>query len=613
MEHPRAASPTKAPPLVRMKDLRVERVGTTAFYPRDMWKVLAAWFALASGLFGFQGPALVNLGPDASDIGQVRSQFEAANPGHTLEWLPDTPLFQASAPTVAFVQVGEGMCTLGKETSPYEVGDLLRLRQGDTVLFDPPAGVLVFTLPKPLAASRPSNIRPDWDENITDTPGGCATEGDAYRRILLTWQGKNGPYLSRQINAHRVRIWDSFTHYHPKEGGFDEFYLVQEAPPGARLVVGEDLAGILDPDDLGPEDAAGLLRSIPIQPDDLVYLPRGMVHRGVGGAVVQVITVPGFVPGAEIGVDRQLEEINSRFELQGDRALPVHRGPGWVEVTPTAGGGAKIYIGGRPFTELKMDRRHPDFWPLRNSAGQALSRAWPREGGQGGKQDHPHHQSLWFAHGKIDGLDFWHDPEAKVRANRILGMGSGEGRGWLEMESSWSGPSDREVFSDRRRIDFFKRGSAWGLDFSITLEAGGDGLVFGDTKEGTFALRLAAELVADQGGTLVNSEGNRGKVAWGQRSRWVMASGELSRGPAAVAVMDHPGNPRHPTPWHARTYGLVAANPFGLHAFEGAPEGSGRIEIPPGESLQFRWRVVLFPEIPAAEKVETLFLDFANS
>ncbi|MGK0483173.1 MAG: hypothetical protein ACJAQ3_003155, partial [Planctomycetota bacterium] len=148
---------------------------------------------------------------------------------------------------------------------------------------------------------------------------------DAYRRILLTWQGKVGPYLYHAINAHRVRILDSFTHYHPKEGGFDEFYLVQEAPPGAELIVSEHLDAIQGLAAVTRDDVQDLLRRIPLSAGDLIYLPRTVVHRGLGGAVVQVITVPGFVPGAEIGVDSDLTKLNRRLGLSGDQALPVHR------------------------------------------------------------------------------------------------------------------------------------------------------------------------------------------------------------------------------------------------------------------------------------------------
>ena len=57
-----------------------------------------------------------------------------------------------------------------------------------------------------------------------------------------------------------------------------------------------------------------------------------------------------------------------------------------------------------------------------------------------------------------------------------------------------------------------------------------------------------------------------------------------------VAIFDHPSNPRHPTWWHARAYGLVAANAFGVHNFESKPAGTGDFTIEAGESATFRYR-----------------------
>jgi len=166
-------------------------------------------------------------------------------------------------------------------------------------------------------------VRPDWDPRITDTPGGCATETGAYRRILLTWLPENGPYLSHALNAHRVRITDSFTHYHPVEGGFDELYLVQMVQPGARLLTSDRTAAI-EARSVTRADAATVFEETPLAVGDLVYLPRGTLHRGLGGVLAQVIAAPGFRPGTEIGVDDDLAALNRELGLTGDSALPVH-------------------------------------------------------------------------------------------------------------------------------------------------------------------------------------------------------------------------------------------------------------------------------------------------
>ncbi|HEX6813554.1 MAG TPA: hypothetical protein VF384_18185 [Planctomycetota bacterium] len=257
---------------------------------------------------------------DGSGFHSLRAAFCAANPGYDVQWHPQSrELAAAEADRVLFVQGPAG------RTLAPTVGDvvLLRARERWTLGEGPGVDLLAFTLPAELPAELPSLIRPDWDPRITDTPGGCAEETGAYRRILLTWLPQNGPYVLRDLNAHRVRITDSFSHYHPKHGGFDEFYLVQMAPAGARLLTSEHVPAI-ESGEVDRERARDLLQTRPLRAGDLVYMPRGTMHRGLGGALVQVISVPGFVPQREIGLDHHLWEINKRLGLQGDEALPFH-------------------------------------------------------------------------------------------------------------------------------------------------------------------------------------------------------------------------------------------------------------------------------------------------
>lgn len=546
---------------------------------------------------------------DGDGFAALRELFESRNPGHRMRWMPATSRFVCKVPSVAFFQSdGEG----------YSIGDILCPKLGEPHSFDPPADLLVFELPQKIAADLPTMIRPDWDPKITDTPGGCATEGDAYRRILLTWQGKNGPYLSHQINAHRVRIHDSFTHYHPLKGGFDEFYLVQEAPPGATLLVGEYLDRMLAPKGITTGEAGKLLREIPLQKDDLIYLPRGVVHRGLGGAVVQVITIPGFVPGAEIPVDDEIRAINNMLELQGEMAVPCHRGIDYVEMR-AIGDDTEIYIGGKPFTTVRGDRRLPDLWPLFHAAGKEVTRTWPRQkvalagaAPTGEKEDHPHHQSLWFAHGKINGIDFWHDKKASVKqmANQ---RHSADKSAWVESRNEWRYEDKGVIATDHRRIDAFVEGDVRGLDFDITITGGKHSLTFGDTKEGSFALRMAPGLVVDGGAGLINDSGQSGGEVWGKRARWIEAIGKAGGKDAAVVIAGHRDNPRHPTYWHARKYGLLAANPFGVHDFTRAGKGAGDLTIAAEESLRLRYRVLVFARHPDAAEVEKLLTGFTSS
>lgn len=266
------------------------------------------------------GVLVAHLDDGARGLDALRAAFAAANPGYDVQWHAQCrELAATTSNRVMFVQGPSN-----RAEAPT-VGDVVLLRAGERWALDAGPGVdlLAFQLPASLPPELPALIRPDWDPRITDTPGGCAEETGAYRRILLTWLPQNGPYVLRELNAHRVRITDSFSHYHPKVGGFDEFYLVQMARDGARLLTSDQVAAI-ESGQVGREQVRDLLQVRPLRVGDLVYMPRGTMHRGLGGALVQVISVPGFVPQREIGLDHHLWAINKRLQLEGDEALPFH-------------------------------------------------------------------------------------------------------------------------------------------------------------------------------------------------------------------------------------------------------------------------------------------------
>ncbi len=263
---------------------------------------------------------------DTKGFEAIRQSFQQHNPGFDMAFLSETFTIPGeNTYRVAFLQTGGGTATLSNgESSKVSVGDIIMLKEGIALEADSALSFLVFTSPKAPSKDIPTFVRPDWDMNITDTPGGCATETNAYRRILLTWRSKVGTYLYHAINAHRVRIMNSFTHYHPKEGGFDEFYLVQMAMDDAKIITSNRVDLITNPEKVTKKDAQNLLQTTPLEVGDVVYLPRGVIHRGLDGVLAQVITVPGFIPGSEIGVDHHLRKINELLGLEGDEALPYN-------------------------------------------------------------------------------------------------------------------------------------------------------------------------------------------------------------------------------------------------------------------------------------------------
>jgi len=270
-----------------------------------------------------------------------------------------------------------------------------------------------------------------------------------------------------------------------------------------------------------------------------------------------------------------------------------------------------VSIDGRPFTAYVFTgHRKPILHPVIGPGGAAMTRAWPIvEGVAGEPEDHPHHESIWFTHGMVNGVDFWAShPRAQAEKHRVdnriehveLVACEGGPEGRLETRNRWRGADGRVVCTDSRRIVFAADASARTIDYAVTIHADEGPVTFGDTKEGTFGLRVPATLQTKNlhgskgaAGHILNSAGQRDADAWGKPARWVAYAGPVAGKTVGLAIGDHPANPRHPAHWHARDYGLVAANPFGLHDFTGAPAGSGDYTIPAGESRTFRYLVVL--------------------
>jgi hypothetical protein len=169
-------------------------------------------------------------------------------------------------------------------------------------------------------------------------------------------------------------------------------------------------------------------------------------------------------------------------------------------------------------------------------------------------------------------------------------------------------------------MTFYNEPKTRTIDFDITLTAR-EKVTFGDTKEGTFALRLASALEEPRAGApapppptghIVDSQGREGeKQVWGKRADWADFSGVVDGESLGIAIFDHPSNPRHPTWWHARSYGLFAANIFGLHDFENDKSKDGSLTLAPGETLRFRYRVVIHPGDVQGAHVARLYKDYS--
>lgn len=289
----------------------------------------------------------------------------------------------------------------------------------------------------------------------------------------------------------------------------------------------------------------------------------------------------------------------------------------------------EVLVGSEPFTTYYFDPKvaKPYFQPLRSAQGTIVTQGFPI--GNEVPAEHlkdpslePHQRPMYFGHGNIDGIDFWgeevfskwSDDSAFGRTvfRKLEVLQGGPDAGTLRMEFDLVSPRGRALAVETQEYTFRGDDQTRVIDCQITIRAShGSDVTMGDTKEGTFALRLTEELDSPPA-QMVNSDGAVGeKEIWGKRADWVDYDGKVKGEELGVAIFDNPGSFRHPTYWHARGYGLFAANPFGIREFTHDPKQDGSWTIPHGESLTFRYRVLIHHGDYKQAKVADAYREYA--
>ncbi len=273
----------------------------------------------------------------------------------------------------------------------------------------------------------------------------------------------------------------------------------------------------------------------------------------------------------------------------------------------------------RLFTRYLTQSRpnKPFFYPLLSPDSEPLTRRWPLEQVATDTHDHPHHRGLWFTHGEVNGIDFWsEEPRAgRTAHDRLEDYQSGEVFARFVATTQWIAPNKEIVATDTRTVLVYPLPNGDRLmDFEVVLRPKGGELLLGDTKEGSFGLRVPDAWAPDkkQGGHILNARGQKDAALWGKPAEWVDYWGKLKDKNYGIALFDHPNNLRHPQTWHTRTYGLYAVNPFGLHDFGRGEKGTGNYAIPANGSMTLRYRLLFHRNDTEAGKVKESFEGYAD-
>ena len=304
-----------------------------------------------------------------------------------------------------------------------------------------------------------------------------------------------------------------------------------------------------------------------------------------------------------------------------------------------------VMIDGHPFTSYIWPDRlaKPVIYPLRTANGTMITRGYPLDPRPGERVDHPHHVGMWLNYENVNGIDFWNNSEAikpqdapkmgTIRHRSIIAAEGGSEEGKLEVEADWLTYSRKVLLQEHTRFVFRGGPDFRSVDRITTLRTQDEKVVFADAKDGMLGLRVvrALEMPSDKAevftdasgratavakldntgvnGVYLTSEGKKGEAAWGTRGRWCNLSGKIGDEPVTITILDHPANPGFPTYWHARGYGLFAANPLGEKVFSNGKEELN-LTLAPHQTVTFRYRILITSGVASPESTEAAYKAF---
>jgi len=321
--------------------------------------------------------------------------------------------------------------------------------------------------------------------------------------------------------------------------------------------------------------------------------------------------------------------------------------PNYVQVVPNeAERRVDIVVGGKPFTSYMWPTtvKKPVLYPLRSANGVVVTRGFPPRPGE--RVDHPHHVGLWFNYGDVNNLDFWNNSDAipasqaskygTIVHRSIRSAKSGEGEGVLETTEEWVRPDQKPILREDTKYVFHAALGARTIERITTLTALDTEVNFIDNKEGVIGMRVARQLehpslqpekFADASGKVtdvaktdtagvhghyISSEGKEGDAVWGTRGKWTMLHGDVNGAPVTVAILDHPKNWGYPTYWHARGYGLFAANPLGQKALTEGKAEATNYKLAPHTSTTFRHEIVILDGTASRDDIQKYYNAFTR-
>lgn len=289
--------------------------------------------------------------------------------------------------------------------------------------------------------------------------------------------------------------------------------------------------------------------------------------------------------------------------------------------------------------------KKPVLYPIITPKGTKITRKFPLEPSVGERVDHPHHVGLWFTYGDVNGLDFWNNSDSikiEKQANyghilhkEILNIKNGNTEGSLQVTMDWLSPENEILLKETTTFIFKGEGDEFSIDRITNLRAQESEVTFNDNKEGVLGIRVTRvlehpsnkpDIFTDADGNptkvaVLNNDGVNGKyinsnavegtASWGKRADWVNLTSTIGNENISLVILDHSANIGYPTYWHARGYGLFAANPLGQKVFSNGKE-SLNFKLKKDEEVTFKHRIIVASRNLDNTTLNTRFSDFSK-
>lgn len=284
-----------------------------------------------------------------------------------------------------------------------------------------------------------------------------------------------------------------------------------------------------------------------------------------------------------------------------------------------------VMMNGQLFTSYlyKPELTKPILYPVLSPSGIKVNRSYPFEIVAGESNDHPHHTGVFFTYDKVNQDGFWNNTTTppQIKHIKIAKMEGGKEKGTLSTVMHWVAKSGKTLLVENRTMVFYPGKDSYKIDFTMTLTAKDTAVVFQDTKEGMFAIRVAHWLrEKDKDGTAMYLSSNGDefeKNVWGKRAKWMRLEGEKDGKTVGITILNHPTSINYPTFWHARGYGLFAVNPLGQYAFESRNKVENpkkfNLTLQQGESAVFKFRMVIYEGKKVKQDCDKEFDDYSNT